>query len=313
MNKFRFTIKMLAIAIFMLAFVSMAQAQATRTWVSGVGDDANPCSRTAPCKTWAGAISKTQACGEIDALDPGGFGQVTIIKSITLDGTGTLASILATTGSGVVINAGAADTVTLRGLSINGACLGANGINILSAGDVSIEDCVIFKFTTNGIVATDSDGLAVNMRNTVVRNNGEGINASSTSGQQRWSIEHCSFNKNSLNGIHAKAGTRIDVRESVLSANTGDGVQAQSTTAGTGVVNLHNCQIYGNFSDGVQAGNAGDAGAGVIRLSQNMISQNSSAGVNISTGGTVETFSNNLINGNGVNGCGGCTTTGPGN
>ena len=87
MNKFRFTIKLLVIATFLLAFTSIAQAQATRTWVSGVGDDVNPCSRTAPCKTFAGAISKTAAGGEIDALDPGGFGAVTITKNITIDGT----------------------------------------------------------------------------------------------------------------------------------------------------------------------------------------------------------------------------------
>ena len=68
--------------------VSVANAQATRTWISGVGDDANPCSRTAPCKTFAGAISKTAAGGEIDVLDPGGFGAVTITKAITLDGGG---------------------------------------------------------------------------------------------------------------------------------------------------------------------------------------------------------------------------------
>src|SRR5207253_687587 len=98
MNKFRFTINALAIAIFTFAFASMAQAQATRTWVSGVGDDANPCSRTAPCKTFAGAISKTAADGEIDALDPGGFGTVTITKSITIDGSPT--------GTAGVLNAG---------------------------------------------------------------------------------------------------------------------------------------------------------------------------------------------------------------
>src|SRR5262245_5393718 len=105
MNKFRFTLKMMAVATFLFAFASMAQAQATRTWVSGVGDDANPCSRTAPCKTWAGAISKTADCGEIDALDPGGYGAVTITKSITLDGTGTLASILNSGTTGVIVNA----------------------------------------------------------------------------------------------------------------------------------------------------------------------------------------------------------------
>src|SRR3989454_8955497 len=95
--------------------------QATRTWVSGVGDDVNPCSRTAPCKTFAGAISKTADCGEIDALDPGGFGAVTITKAITIDGTGTMASILASGTTGVIINATNAKVITLRGLSINGA------------------------------------------------------------------------------------------------------------------------------------------------------------------------------------------------
>src|SRR3977135_132013 len=83
----------------------VAPGQATRTWFWGVGDDANPCSRTAPCKTWAGAISKTAPCGEIDALDPGGFGAVTITKSITLDGTGQLASILVAAGNAINVSA----------------------------------------------------------------------------------------------------------------------------------------------------------------------------------------------------------------
>src|SRR6059036_2342289 len=106
MNKFRFTLNVLAIAIFTFAFASIAQAQATRTWVSGVGDDVNPCSRTAPCKTFAGAISKTATGGEIDCLDPGGFGAVTITKSITIDGThgAGFGSILASAVTGVIIN-----------------------------------------------------------------------------------------------------------------------------------------------------------------------------------------------------------------
>src|SRR5947208_896244 len=108
MKKFRLTTNVFAIAILTLAFASIAQAQATRTWVSGVGDDANPCSRTAPCKTFAGAISKTASPGEIDALDPAGFGAVTITKSITIDGGGGQnASILASGVQGIIVNAGA--------------------------------------------------------------------------------------------------------------------------------------------------------------------------------------------------------------
>src|SRR5438128_323295 len=89
-----------------LALPSLAAAQATRTWVSGVGDDANPCSRTAPCKTFAGAISKTAAGGEISALDPGGYGAVTITKAITINGDGgQVASILVAGTNGIVVAA----------------------------------------------------------------------------------------------------------------------------------------------------------------------------------------------------------------
>src|SRR5437899_12217879 len=101
--------------------LSIAQAQASRTWVAGVGDDANPCSRTAPCKTFAGAISKTAAGGEIDALDPAGYGTVTITKAITIDGGGgQVASVLAAGTNGINVQAGPTDVVTLRNLRING-------------------------------------------------------------------------------------------------------------------------------------------------------------------------------------------------
>src|SRR5260370_26997709 len=104
MNRFSLVVRVFVLTIVALAFASISQAQATRTWVSGVGDDVNPCSRTAPCKTFAGAISKTAINGEIDVLDPGGFGAVTITKSITLDGTGTFGSILASGSNGININ-----------------------------------------------------------------------------------------------------------------------------------------------------------------------------------------------------------------
>ena len=130
-----------------------AQAQATRTWVSGVGDDANPCSRTAPCKTFAGAISKTAAGGEISVLDPGGFGTVTITKSISItnDKTGE-AGVLASGTQGIIINAGPNDAVHLHGLVIDGAgtTLGTNGINFLAGGELDVQDCVIKNFSASG-------------------------------------------------------------------------------------------------------------------------------------------------------------------
>src|SRR5262245_31841101 len=214
MSKFRFTFKVLALAIFTISCVSIAQAQASRTWVSGVGDDANPCSRTAPCKTWAGAISKTAACGEIDALDPGGFGAVTITKSITLDGTGTFASILASLVNGIVINVATTDVVTIRGLSIDGFCNGINGINILNnmPKAVNVEDCVIFRFSTgNGITWNTNAGSVgeLNVRNSVIRDNTlDAVNVQTTAGTVKGTFTNCSFT-GSGNGLHARQNSRL--------------------------------------------------------------------------------------------------------
>jgi len=186
MNKFRFTIKLLVIATFLLAFASIAQAQATRTWVSGVGDDVNPCSRTAPCKTWAGAISKTAAGGEIDALDPGGFGAVTLTKSVTLDGTtgAGFGSILSSGVNGVNVNDSLTASpntiiVTLRNLSINGAgtTLGLNGVNFTSGKAVHVEHCQIFNFSQNAISmnVNNTVGSLLHVEDTSIFNVNQGI------------------------------------------------------------------------------------------------------------------------------------------
>src|SRR6516225_6749908 len=122
-----------------------------RTWVSGVGDDANPCSRTAPCKTFAGAISKTATNGEINVLDPGGFGAVTITKGLTISSECTEAGVLVSGTNGIVVNAPTTDVVTLRGLDINGLNTGLSGINILQAKQVHVENCRIYQFTVADI------------------------------------------------------------------------------------------------------------------------------------------------------------------
>jgi hypothetical protein len=316
MSKFRFTIKVLAIATFMFATVSIAQAQASRTWVSGVGDDANPCSRTAPCKTWAGAISKTAACGEIDALDPGGFGAVTITKSITLDGSGTFASILASLVNGIVINAAATDVITIRGISINGFCNGINGINILQAKTVNVEDCVIFRFNTgNGITVNETNDLNLNVRNTVIRDNTlDGINTvtSGAANAIKVTLDNVRLSGNA-NGLHARSGSRVTAHNSVFSNNTTNGIFSDAAGANFSNVFVKDSQISLNGANGVRAGNAGNVGVSGATINQNMIDRNISNGVLISTGGVVNTFTNNSIIGNGTDGCPGCTGVGPGN
>src|SRR5579862_7328584 len=130
-----FRMRFTAVAVGLMAmFLAAAQlsAQATRTFVSGVGDDANPCSRTAPCKTFAGAISKTAPGGEIDVLDPGGFGAVTITKSISIEADGVIAGVLVSGTNGINVAAGATDEVVLRGLTFEGLGTGLDGISYTS-------------------------------------------------------------------------------------------------------------------------------------------------------------------------------------
>lgn len=307
MNKFRFAIKLLVIATFMFAFASIAQAQATRTWVSGVGDDANPCSRTAPCKTFAGAISKTAACGEISVLDPGGFGAVTITKAITLDGTGTLAGILAAGTTGVIINVGSNnDVVTLRGLSINGACTGIDGVRVVNniPKAVNIEDCVIFKFTNNGVNWNTTTGTTGNLhiRNSVLRDNTlDGVTVASVNGNIKGSLINSSFDGNG-NGAHAKVNSRLGALNCNFSGNATNGVLADGNF---GVIRLSNSAIYGN-NNGVNA-----ASGGVVSINLCDIYNNTGTGALVQAGGEIDTFGNNRILANGTDLCTGCTAKTP--
>src|SRR6266508_851123 len=189
MIKFYPYLRILMIACFTLAVASMSQAQATRTWVSGVGDDANPCSRTAPCKTFAGAISKTAVDGEIDALDPGGFGAVTITKSITIDGC-CMTSILGagTTAININITSGTdlKKTVRLRNISINGASSGIHGINFIAGLKLYVENCQIYGFqssaSSRGIKANVGASAQLYVKDSNIENNASGIDVSASSG-----------------------------------------------------------------------------------------------------------------------------------
>ena len=193
-------------ALVFLTGASSASAQAPRTWLSGEGDDANPCSRTAPCKTWTGAISKTMVGGEVDALDPGAYGPVEITKSITLDGGGQHASILTSTGvTGVAVNIPAGNAndpnrrVVLRNIGINGAGLngtvatstGVNGVRIDSARAVHVENVRIANFVQNGIdftpVATNDTSLVLDGV-TIAETDGNGLTVAAANATQKLDV-----------------------------------------------------------------------------------------------------------------------------
>ena len=168
-------LRFLATATLVVGFSAAAHAQATRTWVSGVGDDANPCSRTAPCKTFAGAISKTATGGEINVLDPGGFGGVTITKAITISSECFEAGVLVSGTNGIVINTPAGSKVMLKGLDIEGLGTGLNGVNILSASNVTIQNCTIRNFTQNGVNIAGPAGTRAVIQDSIILNNNNGV------------------------------------------------------------------------------------------------------------------------------------------
>jgi hypothetical protein len=277
------------LAVIVLAGSTLANAQATRTWVSGVGDDVNPCSRTAPCKTFAGAISKTAANGEINCLDPGGFGAVTITKSITIDGGGTFASILAAGTNGVIINAAASDKIILRNLSIHGAGTGLNGIRFLAGSQLTVENCVIFGFTTNGIDVNKTASGNVYVKDTNITKCSTGINLTTTSGNIVANVEHVRL-EGMANGVVAGTNAFANVRDSSVFQNTGNGIQANANGI---AVNVENCMIAHNGT-GVNASASGST----IRLNNNNILGNGTS-IAIAGGATVASFGTNTIAGNG--------------
>ncbi len=251
---------------------SVAFGQATRTWVSGVGDDVNPCSRTAPCKTFAGAISKTAAKGEINVLDPGGFGAVTITKSIHIRARGNTAGVLTNAANAINVSAGVNDRVTLTGLDINGLDTASVGVKMNSGKMLRIEDCEIYGFSVAG------------------------VNFASTTANSRLIVQdsriHTATTAVALNP--AAAGEAVTVRRSTLDDN-GNAV-ATNGGAQAAIVNV----FHSFISDNTIALNSSGA-LSDIRIGSTTINGNGTAML-VSGGGKITSFGNNEVTGNAVEG-----------
>jgi hypothetical protein len=254
-----------------------AHAQATRTWVSGVGDDANPCSRTAPCKTFPGAISKTAAGGEINCLDSAGFGGVTITKSMALVCDGVVGGILASGTFGITIN-GAGAEVIVRGLAINGGpptIPGTNGIRFLQGNSLLVQDTQIYGFNAangNGILVNPTAGtLKVTILNSTITHNGTAANgngisiAPTGSAAVRAVLQNVTVSNNFV-GVSANGLVNVQIDASSISSNLSTGIEsvggggvrvgrsmivsnAGSATTGTGVLSYLDNQINNNGTD----------------------------------------------------------------
>ena len=321
MRKTKFVLNTVAAFALCLLTVSLAQAQSTRTWVSQVsGDDINACSRTAPCMTFTGASAKTSAGGEINVIDAGGYGSISITKSLTIDGYGTEASILSGAGSGVTVAAGATDRVILRNLVINGTggmaapnIQGLDGIRYISGDKLIVENVRISRFNNslinvqksangnlvvNGLQGTTSLGAAAN---------DAGIRITTTAGTVRATITNTTLNDCRL-GIHIQDNVRATIRDTTIQGNGGGaevGVRiATVAAAATTSANLEGVTIS-NVNEGIRTTTVGGE---VTASLSNCNIYNTFVGSNAGAGVSVTSFINNRFADNATDTSGPFTT-----
>lgn len=297
MSKARLPFNCLVLFVLTLGICSIANAQATRTWVSGVGDDANPCSRTAPCKTYAGAISKTAAGGEISTLDPGGFGALTVTKAITVNGDGTLAGILNAGVSGIIVNAGANDVVYIRNLSINGAGTGLNGIRWIAGKALHVENCNIYGQGNNS--AGNGNGIVVALTatagNLFVKDTNiktcavNGISVATTTGFVAGFLDRVRL-EGLPTGLVIGNNAFVSVRDSMINLSISTGVSIAGSGTPTG--SFDNVMINNNPT----AINVG--ATALMNLSSCTLESNSTAIVSAAPQANLRSSGNNRLLGN---------------
>jgi len=291
--------------------VAPAQAQATRTWVSGVGDDVNPCSRTAPCKTFAGAISKTAAPGEINCLDPGGFGGVTITKAIAIICESGEAGVLVSGTNGITVSAGPNDVVFLKGLDFEGNGTGLVGIQFNTGAALHVDDCVIRGFQAGTAVginfAPSAANSRLNVRNSYISENGNtgsntggGIFVKPTGAGSALAVVDHTTVANNNSGIRAdgtgpNAGVKLSVSNSNSSGNAQGGIVSFTPAGGPLVFVMVDSSVVSN-----NQGNGLNANGGTLDVSRSVISGNATS-VASSNGGTLQSYTDNDILGNTTN------------
>lgn len=294
-------LSLLSLSIASCLASASAHAQATRTWVSGVGDDQNPCSRTAPCKTFAQTIAKTAAGGEINIIDGGGYGAVTITKSITIRGDNDVAGVLHPGTNGITVNAAPTDVVTLSGLDIEGVGSGVNGIRFINGAALHVENCTIRGNTGHGIMFAPTGTADLFVSNSTISDNGNvAIEVvPSGSGSALVSISDVRAENNMTgfraNGTQSSGQIFMTIRDSIAAGSGGAGINATDNGGGSAQVMLKNVTSANN-GRGIRV----DGATAAVRLGNSVITGNSGESTSTVNGGTVGSYGNNQIDGNGV-------------
>lgn len=290
------------------AYAAPASAQATRTWVSGVGDDVNPCSRTAPCKTFAGSISKTAAGGEINCLDAGGYGSVTITKSISIVCDTVEGGVLASGTAGITVN-GANAVVTLSGLDLDGVGAGTDGIVFTNGTSLVLDNVKIRGFTGFGVRFEPTATATLTVRNAILSNNGAtgtvvsgGLlfrPAAGISGNVTISDTQLANNLNFGARVETQgAGSNVNATVAgTIVSNSGTGLFFRAP-ASLGTVNA---TVNGATSASNNIGVAANGTGAVARIGNSTISANAT-GLAAFVGATIASFGDNRLIGNTTNG-----------
>ena len=302
----------LIIAVGAIVWTAHAYAQATRTWVSGVGDDVNPCSRTAPCKTFAGAIAKTAAGGEINCLDPGGFGAVTILKAMTINCLYTEGGMLAG-GNGVVVNAGPTDVVYLRGLDIFGVNPPTNGVRFVAGAALHIEDSIIRRFNaanSQGVSFAPSGASRLYITNTTIADNGSGatgggilVQPTGAGGSALVTLRNVRVQNNAFRQLRVDTtgntgtGVNVVIEDSLFSGGN-QAIQILSPAGAAPVAVMIDNATITLAGTGLRAEGSANA---VVRVADSSITQNAT-GVATANGATILTYGNNRLDGNAPDG-----------
>jgi hypothetical protein len=286
-----------------------AQAQNIRSFVSAqTGDDGNNCSRPSPCRTFASAYTKTAVSGEINTLDPGGYGPLTIDHSISIvSGLGEAGVLVPSGGTGITISAGVNDIINLRGLIIEGAGLGASGIVFNTGKSLTIEKCVVRRVTNIGIVFFPNATSSLAISDTLVANTGSNaINVMQFgSGDVTAVFSRVEAVNAGGTGIlvdGSSGGTvNVTVTDSVVARNGSIGIAANSNSPGGGATNVMVVRsVVANNGTGIKAiGNLAGP-TSVLRIGQSTVTGNAS-GWQAQNGGVVQSYGTNQVNGNDTN------------
>jgi hypothetical protein len=288
MKKIRLTLIALSAVVVTLVVSSLAQAQATRTWVSGTGNDANPCTRTQPCATFAAALALTAPGGEISVIDAGSYGAVTITKSVTINGTGTLAGVFAGSTDAVIVNAGPSDTVILRHLEITGGESGlpsgrsVNAITYLGGKELHVEGCRISNLSSHGINVSLSGSGVLAVKDTIITGVDIGARLTTSSGSLNASFDEVRI-QGARVGIEVLAGSATISRSNITHA-TGEGVLEGVRFVSGASLHIEDT-VISNMTNGINVALNQIANAEVYII-DSYIRNNSNVGIFVSNSGT---------------------------